>query len=142
MLANKPLASVPLASSVSKAYTLTAETGVYSLLGQNAELVALSVAWIPKGGVGKPKKLKRKNYESDLPKIEKTVESAVNKALGIYEPEVEAQQPEIVKQVEKDYTAELNELMLKAQADALGLSIQQYLIEAELDDEEAILLFL
>jgi hypothetical protein len=93
---------------------------------------------ITKGGY-KPKQKKIKNERTE---VEKAVENAVNKALGIVEPETIAEQPIVEKAPEIDYTAHINELMLKAQAEALGLSIEQYLIESELDDEETILLFL
>ena len=77
MLANKPLASVPLASSAYAAYTLTAEVGVYSYTGVSAELVDLSGQWIPRGGVGKTKKQKIKKVEAV--DIQTKVEKAVNK---------------------------------------------------------------
>ena len=93
---------------------------------------------ITKGGY-KPKQKKIKNERAE---VEKAVEKAVNKALGIVEPEPIAKQPIVEKAPEIDYTAHINELMLKAQAEALGLSIEQYLIDSELDDEETILLFI
>ena len=93
---------------------------------------------VTKGGY-KPKQKKIKNERAE---VEKAVEKAVNKALGIVEPEPIAEQPIVEKAPEIDYTAHINELMLKAQAEALGLSIEQYLIESELDDEETILLFI
>lgn len=93
---------------------------------------------ITKGGY-KPKQKKIKNERAE---VEKAVENAVNKALGIVEPEPIAEQPIVEKAPEIDYTAQINELMLKAQAEALGLSIEQYLIDSELDDEETILLFI
>jgi hypothetical protein len=94
--------------------------------------------WGKTGGIGKKKKIKNERAE-----IEKAVEKAVNKALGIEEesPQVEAQEV-IAEQPVIDYSAIINELALDAQAKALNMTIEQYLIDAENDDEEAILLFL
>lgn len=95
--------------------------------------------FVPTKGGYKPKQKKVKNERVE---VEKAVEQAVNKALGIVEPEDIVEQVEEVKQPEIDYTAQINELMLEAQAKALGISIEQYLIDSELDDEETILLFI
>ena len=95
-----------------------------------------SIQLTTKGGYPK-KKIKRERDE-----VENVVKKAVNKSLGIVEPEDIVEQVEETKQPEIDYTAQINDMMLRMQAEALGLSIEQYLIESELDDEEAILLFL
>lgn len=95
--------------------------------------------FVPTKGGYKPKQKKVKNERVE---VEKAVEQAVNKALGIVEPEDIVEHVEEVKAPEIDYTAQINELMLEAQAKALGISIEQYLIDSELDDEETILLFI
>jgi hypothetical protein len=118
------------------------ETGTLSVqlddisFAATGTVVHPDVQLVTKGGLPK-KKIKR-----DREEVEKAVENAVNKALGIVEPETIVEQPIVEKAPQIDYTAHINELMLKAQAEALGLSIEQYLIESELDDEETILLFL
>lgn len=102
----------------------------------NGTVTPPSVQLVTKGGLPK-KKIKKEREE-----VEKAVTKAVNKSLGIVEPEDIVEQVEETKQPEIDYTAQINDMVLRMQAEALGLSIEQYLIESELDDEEAILLFL
>ena len=146
MLANKPLASVPLASSACAAYTLTAEVGVYSYTGVSAELVDLSGLWITRGGVGKPKKQKIKKVESVY--IRNSVEKAVNKLVyGIDDEKQKTLEPTELsnKENDVDFSPFISELVAQAQAEALNLTLQEYMrleAEAEADDEEALLILL
>ena len=118
------------------------ETGTLSLttddvaIAFNGTVIHPDVQVVTKGGLPK-KKIKKEREE-----VENAVSKAVNKALGIVEPEDIAEEAVEQKAPEIDYTAQLNNMILQMQAEALGLSIEQYLIESELDDEEAILLFL
>ena len=146
MLANKPLASVPLASSAYAAYTLTAEVGVYSYTGVSAELVDLSGQWIPRGGVGKTKKQKIKKVETV--DIQAKVEKAVNKLVyGIDDEKQEISKPiELTKTEEDiDFSPYISELVAQAQSEALNSMHQEFKrleAEAEADDEAALFILL
>lgn len=126
---------VSFAGGKSESGTLTVQLADIEFLA-NGTVTPPSVQLVTKGGL--PKKKIRKEREE----VENAVSKAVNKALGIVE--LEDVVSEVIEQKEPkiDYTAQINDMMLKMQAEALGLSIEQYLIESELDDEEAILLFL
>jgi len=98
--------------------------------------------WGAKGGLSKKKQTK--NFINEKLDIEKAVSKAINKSLGIIDPEdiVEVVKESKKKPEKVDHSAQIQEMMLKAKADALNMSIEQALIDAENDDEEAILMFL
>ena len=82
---------------------------------------------------------KKKNYKNQHIEIEQTIQKIIDG-----EPE-----PEIVEEVkppeEIDFTPYISELIAEAQAEALNLSMQEYMrleAEAEADDEETLLMIL
>lgn len=121
-------------------HNLNCLAGFYLVTGQDVDLTYTPVEpqIVVKGGY----KPKQKTIKKEREEIENAVSKAVNKALGIVEPEDIVEEAVEQKAPEIDYTGQLNDIILKMQAESLGLSIEQYLIESELDDEEAILLFL
>ena len=91
---------------------------------------------------------RKKNYRNQHEDVERDVSKAINKVLGIEEPaepEITILEPRIVELPVFNDDLVQHELMLEAQARALGHTIEQLeqaLKEAELDDEEAILLLI
>jgi hypothetical protein len=96
---------------------------------------------LTKGGITK----RTKNYKNQHDDVEKEVLKALNKVLGIEEPEERTIVEVDEKSAERDYTAQIRDLALKSQVEAIGKAIDEYesaMMQAELDDEEAILLLL
>ena len=97
--------------------------------------------WGDKGGLTKKKQTK--NFKNEKIEIEQAVSKAINKSLGIVDPEDKVKiEKEPEKVIKIDHSAQIHEMMLKAQAEALNMSIEQAQIDSENDDEEAILMFL
>lgn len=94
-----------------------------------------------RGGTDKPKK----NYRNQREDVERDVAKAINKVFGIEDPKDFVEAESTKELPAPDYSAKVRELMLEAQANAFEQTIEQYeqaSIQAELDDEEAILLLL
>lgn len=130
-------------------YGLSANYGSYILTGKNADLVyqEAPVFVVTKGGLPKAKSTKKYKEESELrAEIEKIVKDEFDKLDGTYKPEaVEAAKQEVMPQIKQikqiDLTqydiaiSQLNALLLQAKIKAADY-------EAELDDEEALLMLL
>ena len=134
------------AAALHKHYALQAQAGNYVYTGKSAELEYNSSPVViieSKGGIGKKKKSKLAEEKQSREELEAIVKREFDILDGTYQPEV----AEVAKQVvlpkikEIDYTqyqialAQVNALLLQAKIKAA-----EY--EAELDDEEAILMLL
>lgn len=94
-----------------------------------------------RGGVDK-KKTKSKTYVDLRKQVEDDVATAIAKVTGESEVVEIVEAVEIPgKVLEVDYSAQIQEILLKAQATALQAEIER-LIQEELDDEEALMLLL
>lgn len=96
---------------------------------------------ITKGGTSK----RTKNYKNQIHEVEEDVAKAINKVLGVEDQEPSISDFDSKNTTEIDYTGRILELALEAEINALGQSIEDYqsaMAQAELDDEEAILLLL
>ena len=124
---------------------LTANSGSYTLTGQSAGLEYFPIiTWGDKGGVGKKKKsTKLADEKASREELEAIVKREFDILDGTYQPEV----VEVVKQViqPKIKQIDLTEYQIAiAQVNALLLEakIKAAEYEAELDDEEALLMLL
>ena len=120
-------------------YSLSGENGNYLFSGQNAVLSyhsGESATFLVGGGVKPKRKNTRKEIENA---VAEAIEKVTEPAKTIVVAEKETKQPVSVK---VDHSAQIQVEMLKAQALALNISIEQYLKDIEEDDEEAILMFL
>jgi hypothetical protein len=101
------------------------------------------VSVVTKGGTDKHKK--HKNFRNQKDETERDIQKAVNKVFGIEEPsEVEPVEETVAEASPPDFSAQIARLALEAEAKALGQTIEQYqaMLDAERDDEEALLLLL
>jgi hypothetical protein len=101
------------------------------------------VSVVTKGGTDKHKK--HKNFLNQKDETERDIQKAVNKVFGIEEPsEVEPIEETVTDASPPDFSAQIARLALEAEAKALGQTIEQYqaMLDAERDDEEALLLLL
>ena len=123
---------------------LIAETGSYVLTGKSAALSYNPIiTWGDKGGVGKKKKSRVFTEKQQREELEAIVKREFDILDGTYQPEV----VEVVKQViqPKIKQIDLTEYQIAiAQVNALLLEakIKAAEYEAELDDEEALLMLL
>jgi hypothetical protein len=129
--------------------SLSANNGVYNLIGSDAELTytPIVVEIISKGGLPKAKSSKKYKKESELrAELEKIIKDEFDKLDGTYVAEaVEAAKQEVMPQIQqiekfddtqyKIAIAQINALLLQAK-------IRTAEIQSELDDEEAILMLL
>jgi hypothetical protein len=125
--------------SGANSFSLILESIIAEFNGTVAPPTPVSV--ITKGGITK----RTKNYKNQREDVEKDVSKAINKVLGIEEPEDHVIIEEANKIPERDNSHELRELALSSQVNALSKTIGDYesaVAQAELDDEEAILLLL
>ena len=98
-------------------------------------------AIVTKGGTDKHKK--HRNFKNQKDQTERDIQRAVNKVFGIEEPDETAEIAEIQQpKPTPDFSAEIQRMALEAQANAIGQTIEQYqaMLDAERDDEEALLL--
>ena len=123
---------------------LTAQGGAFALTGNNATLQTGNIPTeiITRGGV--TKKVKTPIKKSQRAEIEAIVKEAFDKMDGTYVPPetvkaVQKQAKQVIKQIDlNEYNvaiAHVNEILLQAQ-----LQLAEY--EAELDDEESLLMLL
>lgn len=128
-------------------YSLSCSTGSYTVTGQNATLTYISNAIAPtgRGGFKKQKKV----FKDNRKEVELDIANAIDKIIGTKKPEILiAAKPEKQDKIfESDnlehevQTQKLQEIAMKAQALALQAEIDR-LIQAELDDEESLMLLL
>lgn len=101
------------------------------------------VSVVTKGGTDKHKK--HKNFRNQKDETERDIQKAVNKVFGIEEPsELEPVEETVAEASPPDFCAQIARMALEAEAKALGQTIEQYqaMLDAERDDEEALLLLL
>ena len=100
------------------------------------------VTWGQTGGLEKRKHPVRKNQGPD---IEKAINEAINKVTGVADVIADSPAKEYEPLVIKPSPYTFDDDLLQRQAKLLNQTIEEYraaLIQAELDDEEAILLLL
>jgi len=98
----------------------------------NVALPPPVVNWGDRGGISKKKQ--SKNFKNERPELENDIANAIAKVTGkVPEVEVEVEVP--------DYSAQIQEMVMQAQAIALQAEIDR-LIQDELDDEESLMLLL
>jgi hypothetical protein len=129
-------------------YTLSCSAGAYVLAGKNATLTYISNVSITRGGAGKKKS---KVYKDLRQEVEDDIVKAIAKVTGedkaeaediLAEVKIEANNLEAeIKAAEEANIANLQENVMQAQAMALQAEIDR-LIQAELDDEESLMLLL
>jgi hypothetical protein len=121
-----------VAGSSSIAYSLVCDLGQYSVLGKEAQLIftpAISQI-ISRGGFKAKTEYKDKRKE-----VEEDIARAIEKVTGV--PELKT----LVKINPVNMPSKVQELVMQAQITALQIEITQ-LTEAELDDEEILMLLL
>ena len=114
-----------------------------SFQGEGNVFPPTPVSVVTRGGVDKHKK--HKNFRNQNDETERDIQKAVNKVFGIEEPsEVEPVETVIAETKAPDFSAQIERIALEAEAKALGQTIEQYqaMLDAERDDEEALLLLL
>ena len=125
-------------------YALTCAVGSYAVTGKNATLTYVNNGQIPvtKGGINKTKS---KAYKDSRKEVEDDISKAIAKVTGEDKPEEIVVKDKIVDNslevAEEANIARLQEMVMQAQAIALQAEIDQ-LIQAELDDEESLMLLL
>jgi len=127
------------------AYSLLGNTGSYTFTGNTAVLDYHSnaiVEIVSRGGF----KTKSKVKKSERPDVEKAITDAIDKVIGkpIAPIEKEIVRIKPNKSVKTEFIDQINELVLKAEIDLLSAHLEEIsrLKEAEIDDEESILLLL
>ena len=128
--------------SLAKSFSLG--NGTYSFVGNDATLFYSNngILTVTKGGIDK-KKTQSKVYKDSRQEVEDDIAKAIAKVTGedkISEPIIEDTVIED-KAIEEDRKAKLQEQFLEAQAQLLQAEID-LLIQAELDDEESLMLLL
>ena len=130
--------------TVAKSFNLG--SGTYTFIGNDATLFYRDngVLTVTKGGIDK-KKTQSKVYKDLRQEVEDDIAKAIAKVTGedkveISEPIIEDVETE-ANTIEKDRKAKLQEQFLEAQAQLLQAEID-LLIQAELDDEESLMLLL
>ena len=133
------------AGAVTQNYTLIGNTGSYTFTGNTAVLNYHSnviVEIVSRGGF----KTKSKVKKSERPDVEKAITDAIDKVIGkpIAPIEKEIVRIKPNKSVKTEFIDQINELVLKAEIDLLSAHLEEIsrLKEAEIDDEESILLLL
>lgn len=134
------------AATFRKGYGLSGGAGAYSFVGNNAELTytPIIVEMISKGGLPKAKSTKKYKEESELrAELEKIVKDEFDKLDGTYQPEVVEKVKDVfipeIKQIDLN---EYNAAIAQVNALLLQIKIRAAEYEAELDDEEAVLMLL
>ena len=133
------------AGAVTQNYTLIGDTGSYTFTGNTAVLDYHSnaiVEIVSRGGF----KTKSKVKKSERLDVEKAITDAIDKVIGkpIAPIEKEIVRIKPNKSVKTEFIDQINELVLKAEIDLLSAHLEEIsrLKEAEIDDEESILLLL
>jgi len=123
---------------------LTSDSGSYAITGNNADLQFTPVVTeiVTTGGL--PKKVKTKVKKSQRDEVEAIVREAFDKMDGTYV------EPEIIAEIQKDIKREIKQIDLSEHDYAIGqinalllqarLRLQEY--EAEIDDEESLLMLI
>lgn len=123
--------------------SLSAQLDDASVLFDGTVIPPGPVSVVSRGGIDKHKQ--HKNFRNQKNETERDIQEAVNKVFGIEEPsEVELVEETVTETEIPDFSAQIERLALEAEAKALGQSIEQYqaMLDAERDDEEALLLLL
>jgi hypothetical protein len=128
--------------TVAKSFNLG--SGTYTFIGNDAILFYRDngVLTVTKGGIDK-KKTQSKVYKDSRQEVEDDIAKAIAKVTGedkVSEPIIEDKVDE-VKAIEEDRNAKLQAQILEAQAQLLQAEID-LLIQAELEDEESLMLLL
>lgn len=127
-------------------YYLTAEHGTYVLSGQDANLEYQEApAFVEtRGGLPKAKSTKKYKEESELrEELEKIVKEQFDKLDGTYVPEVvEKTKSVFIPEIKKIDLSEYDQAISQVNALLLQIKSKAAEYEAELDDEEAILMLL
>lgn len=127
-------------------YALSASHGVYALTGQDADLSYQEApAFVEtKGGLPKAKSTKKYKEESELrAELEKIVKEQFDKLDGTYVPEVvEKTKAAFIPEIKKIDLSEYDQSISQVNALLLQIKSKAAEYEAELDDEEALLMLL
>jgi len=127
-----------------KASVLTSDAGAYAITGNDASLqfTPLVTEFVTTGGL--PKKVKTKVKKAQRDDVEAIVRDAFDKMDGTYVA------PEIVAEIQKEVKREIKQIDLTEHDYAIGqinalllqarLRLQEY--EAEIDDEESLLMLI
>ena len=121
----------------------TIQIGLADLLIDFNQSGPIPVVVESRGGFDAHKK--HKNFKNQKDETERDIQRAVNKVFGIEEPsEIEPVEETVSEASPPDFSAQIARMALEAEAKALGQTIEQYqaMLDAERDDEEALLLLL
>ena len=127
-------------------YVISGAKGTYVITGSDAELNYTPIVYeiVSKGGLPKAKSTEKYKEESELrAELEKIVKDEFDKLDGTYQPEVVEKVKDVfipeIKQIDLN---EYNAAIAQVNALLLQIKIRAAEYEAELDDEEALLMLL
>ena len=112
--------------------------GVFSLALEDISVYFQTFAAQHRGGIGKKKS---KTYIDSRKQVEDDIAKAIVKVTGEVPEVIEVEVEVIVPEEIPDYSAQIQEMVMQAQAMALQAEIDR-LIQDELDDEESLMLLL